>query len=261
MILYENDWQAINNLLLKMYSEETDTLFEGELMKQLKFLIPYDKASFFLHDHESRNGILQHDTFEQTGFDADTYEKFIPMIPDKIPHSWANFYERSIVIRDSDVIQDEEERYKNEYFKLLLVHENIKFGLTISLAHQGMRVGILTLFRDRYKEDFSEREVRIAENLMDHIACYAYKTYNLAALRTGTTQAKTVANVIKKYGISERETEVLRLVLVGHSTKEICNRLSITETTTKKHLCSIYSKFNIHSKGELFKILEIDLDS
>lgn len=260
MILYENDWKAMNNLLLKMYSEKTDSLFEGELMKQLRYLIPYDKASFYLHNHGSDAPILSADDIDIMGFDPDTYGIFIPMVISGLPHSWTNFYERSIVIRDSDVIEDENERMKNEYFKTLYSVADVLYGLTISLAHSGTRVGILTLFRCKDKDDFSAREIEIAEHLMDHIACYAYNIYSIDQAKTHRNKSKTIASIVKQYGITERETDVLRLALVGLPIKEISNRLSISETTTKKHLSNIYNKLNIHSKAELINVLELNLE-
>lgn len=260
MMLHENDWQAINNILLKMYSEKCNRLFDGSLMKNLKYLIPYDKASFYLHNHDPEGPILRLDCPETAGFNPDTYEQFIPMVPVSIPHSWVNFYEKSLVIRDSDICIDENERMTKEYFKSLYLVENIKYGLTISLSFGKTRVGILTLFRNSDKEDFTDREVQIAEQLMDHIACYAYNIYNLEQYESKDKRHRTLGDLVEEYRITDREKDVLRLVLAGDSTREICDKLSISETTAKKHLGSIYGKLNIHSKSELFKILNFNLD-
>lgn len=259
MLLNENDWQAINHILLKMYSEKTDALFDGEFMIQLQYLIPYDKASFYLHDHLNPDQILCTDRPEIIGFNLESYKKYPTMIPTYVPHTWANFYEHSLVIRDSDVF-DEEERKRTFYYSTLYNKDNVEFALTISLAHSQSRVGILSLFRDKGRSDFSDREVKIAEQLMDHIACYTYNVYHLDQYAANKKHVKTVAEVINQYGLSEREIEVLRLVLVGYSTKEISNRLCITETTAKKHLGSIYNKMSIRGKSELFKVLNFNFD-
>lgn len=261
-MLFENDWKAINHLTLNMYSDnpmELDNLFENSFIEFLQFLIPHDEASFWLHNHEGSGDHLLYNPVTR-GFDKDKFLFLCPMIPEDIPHSWVNFYEKSIVIRDSDIFTNDEERMKSKYYRSLFQAENIRYALTISLAHAGMRVGVLTLFRDSGKEDFSEREIQIAEQIMDHIACYAYYVYDLEYFRSVGKKPKTIADIVNQYGLSERERDVLRLVLVGHSTKEISSRLFITETTTKKHLGSIYSKLNIHSKAELFKVLQVVVD-
>lgn len=258
-MLHENDWMAINHLLLKMYSQKSKVLFDNGFIQNLQYLIPFDKASFFLHNHEGEPVLYNPETI---GFDTTTYDQYLPLIPKAIPHSWVNFYEKSIVVRDSDVCKTENERMTTEYYNSLYINENIKYALTISLAHNSTRVGIFTLFRESSKNDFTDREINIAENLMDHFACYAYDIYGIEKYAKSTAQVPSMSEMVKEYNLSEREKDVLRLVLTGHSTKEICNRLFITETTAKKHISSIYNKMGIHSRSELFTLLspQIEID-
>lgn len=252
MKLLENDWKFINHLLLKMYASEARNLFDQDLMRNLSFLIPYDKASFFLHDHEG-NSLL----YKPLGihFPVDELENYSPRFSRELPHIWVNFYDKSLVIRDSDLYADCDPPDKGYYTNLLL-QQNVRYALTLSLAHSGIRVGVLTLFREQDKNDFSDREVYIAEQLVDHIACYAYMIYDLKKYRTDAPPASpSIAALAARYKLSERETDVLRLLSEGASTKEISAGLCIAETTAKKHLSSIYSKMGIKSKAELIRIL------
>lgn len=50
--------------------------------------------------------------------------------------------------------------------------------------------------------------------------------------------------------LSERETEVLRLAADGLRSKEIADRLSISERTVKAHLTSIFNKLDAASRAE-----------
>ncbi|QAV69741.1 response regulator transcription factor [Salinibacterium sp. UTAS2018] len=53
------------------------------------------------------------------------------------------------------------------------------------------------------------------------------------------------------YGIlTERESEVLRLIAQAHSNRSIAERLSITEGTVKRHAGSIYRKLGARSRME-----------
>jgi len=261
-MLYENDWRAINHLTLNLFSQppvELNNLFENDFLNFLQLLIPHDEASFWLHNHDSSDDHILCD-YVIKGFDPEKYNSFVHLVPNEIPHNWINFYDKSIVIRDTDIFKDEAERMKLPYYASLFQVDNIKYALTLSLAHNAMRVGVLTLFRDNNKEDFSVREIEIAEQLIDHIACYAYYLYDIEQYRDAGKKPLSIADIVNQYGLSERERDVLRLVLSGCSTKEISTRLFITETTTKKHLSSIYSKLNIHNKNELFKILQVAID-
>jgi two-component system NarL family response regulator len=50
--------------------------------------------------------------------------------------------------------------------------------------------------------------------------------------------------------MTDREAEVLQLLAVGRSNKEIGANLSISEFTVKGHLRSIFSKLNVLSRTE-----------
>lgn len=48
--------------------------------------------------------------------------------------------------------------------------------------------------------------------------------------------------------LSARELEVLKLIAIGHSNKDIATELYIAQCTVKTHLKNIYSKLNIHTR-------------
>jgi DNA-binding NarL/FixJ family response regulator len=50
--------------------------------------------------------------------------------------------------------------------------------------------------------------------------------------------------------LTERETEVLRLLAVGKSNKEIANEMYISETTVKTHVSNILMKLNVPSRTQ-----------
>jgi DNA-binding CsgD family transcriptional regulator len=52
-------------------------------------------------------------------------------------------------------------------------------------------------------------------------------------------------------GLSRREQDVARLVLDGLPTREIADRLFISERTVETHLANIFDKFDVHSRSEL----------
>ncbi len=50
--------------------------------------------------------------------------------------------------------------------------------------------------------------------------------------------------------LTERETDVLRLLAAGHSNKEIARDLKITEGTVKTHVSKILAELNVPSRTQ-----------
>ena len=55
-------------------------------------------------------------------------------------------------------------------------------------------------------------------------------------------------NKTNNFNLTQREEEVLKLLLKGHSNTKIAKMLSISIHTVKAHVESIYRKFGVHNK-------------
>jgi DNA-binding NarL/FixJ family response regulator len=58
------------------------------------------------------------------------------------------------------------------------------------------------------------------------------------------------------YSITDRETEIVSLLLEGKSNKDIAQELYVEEVTIKKHLQNIFKKFSVKSRAELIVLLK-----
>ncbi len=63
------------------------------------------------------------------------------------------------------------------------------------------------------------------------------------------TQQKN--SVLHEANLTEREAEILRLLIKGLSYKEIASNIFISIETLNSHIKNIYRKLNVHSRGEL----------
>ena len=60
--------------------------------------------------------------------------------------------------------------------------------------------------------------------------------------------------------LTERETEILRLMAGGYSNKEIANSLDVAEGTVKNHVSNILSKMGVRDRTRaVLKALELGL--
>jgi DNA-binding NarL/FixJ family response regulator len=55
--------------------------------------------------------------------------------------------------------------------------------------------------------------------------------------------------------LSQRETEVLKLVARGYADKEVAARLGISPSTVDTHVRAIFRKFSVHSRSQLRRMI------
>jgi DNA-binding NarL/FixJ family response regulator len=54
---------------------------------------------------------------------------------------------------------------------------------------------------------------------------------------------------LKSHNLSDREQEVLTLLIEGRTNKEIADALTVTVNTVKKHVQSIFTKLNVDNRA------------
>jgi len=91
-----------------------------------------------------------------------------------------------------------------------------------------------------------------------NIGNYRFKIY---LKKTHIDTTKTISENILKlnerssfaihYNLTNREEEILKLIIKGKSTKNIADQLFISDGTAKNHVLNIFKKTNVHSKFEL----------
>lgn len=63
-------------------------------------------------------------------------------------------------------------------------------------------------------------------------------------------------NLVERFGLSEREAEVLAEVMAGVSNKVVARRLDITERTVKAHMSAILNKTGARDRVELILLAQ-----
>lgn len=77
------------------------------------------------------------------------------------------------------------------------------------------------------------------------------------ALKLSDNQIKLVyEGIAKEFRLTEREREVFALIANGHTRPHVCKELVISDGTAKTHIAHIYEKLDIHSREELYAIVD-----
>ena len=60
----------------------------------------------------------------------------------------------------------------------------------------------------------------------------------------------------QKYGLTQREVEVLPLLAAGRNAKAVADELYVTQATAKTHLRNIYAKLDVHTQKDLVELVD-----
>lgn len=72
----------------------------------------------------------------------------------------------------------------------------------------------------------------------------------------GDSLAEACAEITGRYGLSNRESEILAFALRGRTSERIAQELVISKSTVDTHLRRIYAKCGVHSRQELLDLAE-----
>ncbi len=89
--------------------------------------------------------------------------------------------------------------------------------------------------------DFDE-----SQNLTRHYIVFIYKKQWFNSMMTSSLD-----EVINQYDLTEREKQIVYLIVCGYSNNQIADELYISLYTVKEHIKSIFRKMNLNSRGEL----------
>lgn len=239
-LLTDGEWLQLIKIIGLANRINEDYAFRRTILEQLRILIPYESAAFFLTDL-SKVSTTPNFFASPIGIDCEEgrLDEYLETAweDDKIRELLAT--DESRVIRESDFITSEERR-SSPYYAEFLGGRNV---LTCTFACPKGPLGSLNL--NRKLKDFSDKEVFILEVLEPHI------TERLSQHRLSDGNQKDFEKFLHDHNITARESEVLTCILQGMSNGEISESLCISPATTRKHLENLYKKAGAKSRLEL----------
>ena len=243
--LETNDWLVMNRTTYKIYTTGDFDAMRTQFLEQIKTVIDFDSADFYLASSNEKEN-LERPVFLNCDEDlSDIYEN--------MDYSRGIMFSgRSMVYRETDIISDEK-RVQTEYYQRVYKPNNWHYALQMIFGRNKHFLGVVTLYRTIGKEDFTYEDVFLMDMLKDHMA------YRLSQDRNNqmTSQEKlTLTQAVKAYDLTKREQTILQLLLQGMENTEICDHLSITVNTLKKHILNIYRKLGIRNRVQMFKLIK-----
>lgn len=97
------------------------------------------------------------------------------------------------------------------------------------------------------KEINPKRLVQVIQSVLDGAAWFDPAISHIV-LQAATKSQTTIAKPDKDYGLTSRETQILKLITEGYSNNEIANELFVSINTTKAHVASILQKLEVDDR-------------
>ncbi len=240
--LETNDWIILNSIIYKIYTTENFTEMRQELLNQLKMVLDFDSADFYLASTEKGKLLCNPVTLNCDVDFSETYEN--------IDYSRGILGSgKMLVYRETDIISDES-RVQTDYYQKVYKPNNWHYALQVVLARHKKFLGAISLYRTIGKEDFQYDDIFVIDMLKEHLAFRLEQHY-----KTGNPDYEklTVSETVAKYDLTRREHTILKLLMSGKDNNEICEELVIAPNTLKKHILNIYRKLGINNRVQLFK--------
>ncbi len=243
--LETNDFILLNNLIYKIYTMTDFEEMRYEVLSQLKLLIDFDSADFYLASKEEGKLLCKPVTFNCDDNLSELYEK--------LDYSWGIVNSgKSLIYRETDIISDEA-RMETEYYQKVYKPNNWHYALQMVIAKKKTFLGAITFYRTIGKEDFQYDDIFVLDLLKDHLA---YKLDAHSTFGDGVGEKLTVTETVSKYDLTRREHTILSMLMNGNDSEKICDELVITPNTLKKHILNIYRKLGIKNRVQLFKMVK-----
>lgn len=239
-----NDWVLMNSIIYKIYTIEDQDDMRRELLEQMKMLLDYDSADFYLASQEENQALT-----DPVMYNCD---EEVSAIYDKIDYSRGILYSgKCMVYRETDIMPDEK-RVQTEYYNKVYRPNRWHYSLQMILAKNKQFLGVMTLYRTIGKDNFQYDDIFLLDMLKEHLA---YRLYDNLEAQRETEEKLTITQATKQYGLTRQEHKILQMLLTGLDNQEVCEELSITINTLKKHIFNIYRKLNVRNRVQLFKMV------
>ena len=229
--------------------------FPAELIKTLGALVPVEDATILVYPRGDLPVLEYFRVNKQTG--RTTLDRYLQgaFLLDPFYHA-AQQEKRFGVFRLRDLSPTgfkDSEYYKNWYRNCGYQDE---CGYLFPLKGGGF-VNV-ALGRTQLRSSFTKTHFSILEDVAPTIETLCRAQWAEPANRgTGPNLRAQLHKALDAFGsslLTERESQVINLVLHGHSTKTLAEKLSISVETVKLHRKHAYAKLGISSQAELFHL-------
>ncbi|WP_417224263.1 response regulator transcription factor [Amphritea sp.] len=220
--------------------------FQRKALALINDLMPLSELVFFLVEPDMRHrGAVVY----KSGADIEkqyeaAYSQMDPLNPER-------FTDRDDRVVTLDSQMSPHLLKQTIYYQEFMVPNNHRFVADMFFRHEGRIIAVLTMLREAGLGNYSTHELRLLRSLQPFLEY----SLNAVYLPHRNNERQSITD---HYALTERELDVLELLLSGSSNKEIALALGLGLATIKTHLHNIFQKVSVQSRSELIaKVLPL----
>lgn len=162
------------------------------------------------------------------------------------------------LVRLADIAPDRFQ--ESEYYRSFYVSHGLADEVNFLIDLPGAGGIALSMGRLAAHRAFDSAELAILQAIEPLVGAAARRHWATGQIDVdGAGQAlhEQLERAFARFGegcLTEREAEVARLILRGHSSKSVAHELAISADTVRVHRKNIHAKLGISSQGELFSL-------
>jgi len=146
---------------------------------------------------------------------------------------------------------------RSEYYLAFYRHSHLADEINYILQlHEGLSLSVSLAFTDELDAAAKSRFKCIAPWVLAVLAKH-FDGYQGIGGRVEKVWEQRVHAALRNFGsslLTERECRIAQLILRGHSTRSLAERLGVSEDTIKSHRKHVYAKLDIGTQSELFSL-------
>lgn len=247
--LETNDWIVLNNIIFQIHSIEDLAEMRETLLEQLKILLDFQSANFYVSSAENKNNLVNPVFYNYQEKAGDYYLNHY----DTMDYGRGIMFSgKSMIYRETDIMSDEK-RIETEYYKACYIPSNWHHSLHMVISYNKRFLGVVSFFRKKGDANFEYEDMFVLEMLKDHLE---YRLFRDICMKNHKDDKMTVAECVVKYELTRREETILQSLVDGLDNDTVCKKLCITNNTLKKHILNLYRKLGIKNRVQMFKLVK-----
>lgn len=221
--------------------------FQEEIINLVRNIITISAARFWLINPNIHiKGYVSYNVDKKTEeVYQDEYSSMDPMHPSR-------FEDTEVTVICSDTIMSDEEWRQSVFYKEFMAPRHYDHDADVFFRNDGKIIAVLSILRDDRIGPFKEEDLELIRCLQPFME-YAL---NSVYLPQRFTEREYFTDI---YALTERELDVVEIVMAGVDTKTMANELNLSMATVKTHLQHIFGKVGVHSTKELISTLYREL--